>query len=121
MPARFSAGVEEGDVLRAARAWGDGARRVAQYLAQYLAHYFHNVVEEPFRRRGLGDNQAFEAAIREVGLRIGRSGEEMLSWLYRRQARSSARVTAAKPRIKAHSEKSSEIVITPPRCSMKRS
>jgi adenylate cyclase len=69
-------------MLRAARVWGDGARRVAQYLA----HYFHTVVEEPFRRRGLGDNQAFEAAIREVGLRMGRSGEEMLAWLYRRHS-----------------------------------
>jgi adenylate cyclase len=82
MPALFSAGIEEGDVLRAARVWGDGARRVAQYLT----HYFHTVVEEPFRRRGLGDNQAFEAAIREVGLRMGRSGEEMLAWLYRRHS-----------------------------------
>jgi adenylate cyclase len=82
MPALFSAGIEEGDVLRAARVWGEGARRVAQYLT----HYFHMVVEEPFRRRGLGDNQAFEAAIREVGLRIGRSGEEMLAWLYRRHS-----------------------------------
>jgi adenylate cyclase len=82
MPALFSAGVEEGEVLRAARVWGDGARRVAEYLT----HYFHTVVEEPFRQRGLGDNQAFEAAIREVGLRIGRSGEEMLAWLYRRHS-----------------------------------
>ena len=82
MPVLFRAGVDEGDVLRVARVWGEGARRVAEYLT----HYFHTVVEEPFRRRGLGDNQAFEAAIREVGLRMGRSGEEMLAWLYRRHS-----------------------------------
>ena len=82
MPVLIRAGVEEGDLLRVARVWGDGARRVAEYLT----HYFHTVVEEPFRRRGLGDNQAFEAAIREVGLRIGQSGEEMLSWLFRRHS-----------------------------------
>lgn len=82
MPVLFRAGVDEGDVLRVARVWGEGARRVAEYLT----HYFHTVVEEQFRRRGLGDNQAFEAAIREVGLRMGRSGEEMLAWLYRRHS-----------------------------------
>jgi hypothetical protein len=69
-------------VLRAARVWGDSARRVAQYLT----HYFHTAVEEPFRRRGLADNQAYEAAIREVGLRMGRSGEQTLAWLFRRHS-----------------------------------
>jgi adenylate cyclase len=55
-------------------------------VAQYLTHHFHVAVEEPFRRKGLGDNQAFEAAIRDVGLRIGRTGEDLLTWLYRRHA-----------------------------------
>jgi adenylate cyclase len=55
-------------------------------VAQFQAHYFHNTVEEPFRRRGLRDNEAFEAAINEVGLRMGHSTEEMLGWLYRRHA-----------------------------------
>ena len=72
LPVLFGAGVEEGEVLRMARVWGDSARRVAQYLP----HYFHTTVEERFRRRGLRDNQAFEAAIREVGVRAGRSGED---------------------------------------------
>jgi len=67
LPVLFGAGVEEGEVLRMARVWGDSARRVAQYLP----HYFHTSVEERFRRRGLRDNQAFEAAIREVGVRAG--------------------------------------------------
>jgi adenylate cyclase len=62
--------------------WGDGARRVAQFQN----HYFHNTVEERFRRRGLRDNEAFEAAIRDVGLRMGHSGEQMLGWLLRRHA-----------------------------------
>jgi adenylate cyclase len=78
----FGAGVGEGDVLRLARVWGDSARRVAQNMT----HYFHATVEEPFRRRGLGDNEALEAAIAEVGLRVGRSGEDLLGWLFRRHA-----------------------------------
>ena len=82
LPVLFGAGVGEGDVLRAVRVWGDSARRVAQFQT----HYFHNTIEQPFRRAGLRDNEAFEAAIREVGLRMGHSGEQMLSWLFRRHA-----------------------------------
>lgn len=78
----LGADVAEGEVLRMARMWSDAARRVAEYLP----HYFHSRVEEPFRRRGMGDNQAYEAAIREVGLRTGRSGEELLTWLFRRHS-----------------------------------
>jgi adenylate cyclase len=80
LPVLFGAGVDEGEVLRMARVWGDSARRVAQYLP----HYFHTTVEERFRRGGLGDNQAYEAALREVGVRVGRSGEDLLGWLFRR-------------------------------------
>jgi adenylate cyclase len=79
-----SAGVDEEDLLRMARVWGDGTRRIAQYLP----HYFHIAIERRFREAGLGDNQAFEAAIREVGMRIGRSGEDLLGWLFRRHAES---------------------------------
>jgi adenylate cyclase len=82
LPVMLGAGVGEGDVLRAVRVWGDSARRVAQFQQ----HYFHHTIEEPFRRRGLRDNEAFEAAVREVGLRMGHSGEQMLSWLYRRHS-----------------------------------
>ena len=82
LPVLLSAGVDEDDLLRMARVWGDSARRVAQYLP----HYFHSTVEELFRRRGLPDNQAYEAAIREVGVRIGRSGEDLLGWLFRRHS-----------------------------------
>jgi adenylate cyclase len=82
VPVLFGAGVEEGDVLRALRVWGDSARRVAQFQA----HYFHNTIEESFRRRGLRDNEAFEAAIREVAFRMGHSGEQMLDWLFRRHS-----------------------------------
>jgi adenylate cyclase len=80
IPLLRGAGVSEGAVLQLARVFGDGARKIAQYQA----HYFHTTVEEPFRRRGLRDNEAFEAALREVGLRAGRSGENLLSWLFRR-------------------------------------
>ena len=82
MGALFGSDVAEGDLLRMARMWGDAARRVAEFLP----HHFHASVEEAFRRRGLGDNQAFEAAIREVGLRAGRSGEDLLTWLFRRHS-----------------------------------
>src|SRR5918995_1154758 len=82
IPVLFGAGLDEGEVLRAVRVWGDSARRVAQFQE----HYFHNKVEERFRRRGLRDNEAFETAIRDVGLRMGHSGEQMLGWLTRRHA-----------------------------------
>ncbi|HJQ77117.1 MAG TPA: adenylate/guanylate cyclase domain-containing protein [Acidimicrobiia bacterium] len=78
----FAAGLDDDEVIRMARVWGDNARRVAQYLT----HHFHNVVEERFRLQGLGDNQAYEAALWEVGLRIGRSGEDLLGWLFRRHS-----------------------------------
>jgi adenylate cyclase len=81
-PVLFGAGVGEGEVLRAVRVWGESARRVAQFQT----HYFHHTIERSFQARGLRDNEAFEAAIREVGLRMGHSGEDMLSWLFRRHA-----------------------------------
>ncbi|HSJ49947.1 MAG TPA: adenylate cyclase regulatory domain-containing protein [Actinomycetota bacterium] len=80
LPVLLDAGVSVDDVLRTARVWGDAARRVAQFLT----HQFHVAIEEPFRRQGLGDNQAYEAAIKTVGLRMGRSGEDLLTWLFRR-------------------------------------
>jgi adenylate cyclase len=82
LPVLFGSGVGEGDVLRALRIWGDSARRVAQFQT----HYFHNTIEEPFRRRGLRDNEALEAAFNEVGLRMSHGGGEMLAWLFRRHA-----------------------------------
>jgi adenylate cyclase len=82
VPVLFSAGVDEGDILRLARVWGDSARKVAQFQA----HYLHHSIEEPFRRQGLSDNAALEAAIREVSVRAGRSGEDLLGWLYRRHS-----------------------------------
>jgi adenylate cyclase len=78
----LDAGLDEADILRMARVWGGGVRRIAQYLP----HYFHATVEPRFRNRGLGDNEAYEAAIREVGLRVGRSGEDLLAWLFRRHS-----------------------------------
>jgi adenylate cyclase len=82
LPVMFDAGIDEGDILRVLRVWGDAVRRVAQFQS----HHFHHTIEEPFRRRGLRDNEAFEAAIREVGLRMGHLGEQMLGWLFRRHA-----------------------------------
>jgi adenylate cyclase len=82
LPVQLGSGVGEGDVLRMARVWGDSARRVAQFQS----HYLHASIEAPFRARGLRDNEAFEAALREVGVRAGRSGEDLLGWLFRRHA-----------------------------------
>jgi adenylate cyclase len=82
VPVLFGAGVSEGEILRLARVWGDSARRVAQFQS----HYLHHSIEEPFRRRGLRDNAAFEEALKEVGVRSGRSGEDLLGWLYRRHS-----------------------------------
>ena len=82
LPALFGAGVSNGDVLRAVRIWGDSARRVAQFQV----HYLHSTIEEPFRQRGLRDNEALDAALNEVGFRMGHWGEEMLGWLFRRHA-----------------------------------
>jgi adenylate cyclase len=82
VPILMSAGIDEGDILRLARVWGDSARKVAQFMN----HYQHHAIEEPFRRKGLSDNAALEAAIREVGVRSGRSGEDLLGWLYRRHS-----------------------------------
>jgi adenylate cyclase len=82
LPALFAAGLDETDVLRIARVWGDSARRVAQYLP----HYFHTAVEPRFRDQGMRDNEAYEAAIRQVGVRTGRSGENLLGWLFRRHS-----------------------------------
>ena len=78
IPVLFGAGVGEGEILRLARVWGDSARRVAQFQN----HYLHHSIEEPFRRRGLRDNEAFEAALMEVSVRAGRSGEDLLGWLF---------------------------------------
>jgi adenylate cyclase len=78
----FAAGLDERDVLRMARVWGDSTRRAAQYLS----HYFHTIIEARFQSRGLGDNEAYEAALREVGVRVGRSGEDLLGWLFRRHS-----------------------------------
>lgn len=82
IPVLFGAGVSEGEVLRMARVWGDSARKVSQFQT----HYLHHSIEEPFRRRGLRDNEAFEAALREVAVRAGRSGEDLLGWLFRRHS-----------------------------------
>jgi adenylate cyclase len=82
IPVMLRAGISEGDVLRAMRVMGDSARRVAQFQV----HFAHNTIEAPFRDRGLRDNEALEAAIREVGMRLRQNVDEMLSWLLRRHS-----------------------------------
>jgi adenylate cyclase len=84
LPLLLGAGISEPSVVQFARVFGDTVRKVAQFQV----HFFHATIEEPFRQRGLRDNEAFEAALREVGLRAGRSGEHLLTWLFRKHAES---------------------------------
>lgn len=80
LPTLFAAGLGEGEVLRAARVWGDGVRRVAQHQV----HAFHEIIEEPFRRQGLSDDQALGAALSQVGVRLIPYVNRLVGWLYRR-------------------------------------
>jgi adenylate cyclase len=76
----FEAGLGEAEVLRAARVWSEGVRRVAQHQV----HSFHELIEEPFRRRGLSDDQALSAALSEVGVRLIPYANQVVGWLYSR-------------------------------------
>lgn len=80
LPILFSAGLDEGQVLRAARVWGEGPRRVAQHQV----YSFHELIEEPFRRQGLSDDQALDAALTQVGVRLIPYCQQLVGWVYRR-------------------------------------
>ncbi|MGH3084335.1 MAG: adenylate/guanylate cyclase domain-containing protein, partial [Gaiellaceae bacterium] len=80
LPILFSAGLDEGEVLRAARVWGEGPRRVAQHQV----YSFHELIEEPFRRRGLSDDQALDAALSQFGARLIPYCQQLVGWVYRR-------------------------------------
>jgi adenylate cyclase len=86
LPILFTAGLGEGEVLRAARVWGEGVRRVAQHQV----HSFHELVEEPFRRQGLSDDQALDAALTQVGVRLIPYVHRLVGWLYARHFESHA-------------------------------
>ena len=76
----MASGLSEAEVLRAARVWGEGMRRVAQHQV----HSFHELIEEPFRRQGLSDDQALGAALSRVGVRLIPYVTQLVGWLYRR-------------------------------------
>jgi adenylate cyclase len=80
LPLLFDAGLGEGEILRAARVWGDGVRRVAQHQV----HSFHELIEEPYRRQGLPDDQVLAAALSEVGVHVIPYTHKLVSWLHRR-------------------------------------
>jgi adenylate cyclase len=80
LPLLFTAGLDEAEVLRAARVWGESLRRVAQHQV----HAFHELIEEPFRRQGLSDDQALGAAVSQVGVRLIPYVGRLVGWLYRR-------------------------------------
>jgi class 3 adenylate cyclase len=80
LPILFDAGLGETEVLRAARVWGEGPRRVAEHQV----HSFHELIEEPFRRQGLSDDQALDNALTRIGVRLIPFCERLVGWLYRR-------------------------------------
>jgi adenylate cyclase len=80
LPFLLEVGLGEAEVLRAARVWGDGPRRVAQHQV----YSFHDLLEEPFRKKGLSDDQALDAALTQVGVRMIPFCERLVGWLYRR-------------------------------------
>jgi adenylate cyclase len=80
LPLLVEAGLGEAEMLRAARVWGDGVRRVAQHQV----HSFHELIEEPFRQRGLSDDEALNAALTQIGARVIPYSQRMVVWLYRR-------------------------------------
>jgi adenylate cyclase len=80
LPLLFEAGLTEGEVLRAARVWGEGPRRVAQHQV----HSFHELIEEPFRRQGLSNDQALDAALTQIGVRLIPYCAALVGWVYKR-------------------------------------
>ena len=80
LPLLFTSGLGEGEVLRAARVWGEGPRRVAQHQV----YSFHELIEEPFRRQGLSDDQALDAALSQVGVQLIPFCQRLVGWLYQR-------------------------------------
>jgi adenylate cyclase len=86
LPILFEAGLREGEVLRAARVWGEAPRRVAQHQVRS----FHELIEEPFRRQGLSEDQALDAALTQIGVRLIPFCEQLVGWLYRRHFETNA-------------------------------
>jgi adenylate cyclase len=80
LPLLFEAGLGEAEVLRAARVWSEGVRRVAEHQV----HSFHELIEEPFRQEGLSDGEALEAAFSRIGVRVIPYSQRVVSWLYKR-------------------------------------
>jgi adenylate cyclase len=80
IPILFSSGLDESEVLRAARVWAEGPRRVAEHQIRS----FHELIEEQYRERGLTDAEVLDRALTEVGVRIIPYCWELVAWLYRR-------------------------------------
>ena len=80
LPILFEAGLAEGEVLRAARVWSEGVRRVAQHQV----HSFHELIEEPFRKKGLSDAEVLDAALTQVGVHLIPYVHKLVGWLYSR-------------------------------------
>jgi adenylate cyclase len=80
IPMLLAAGLGEAEVLRAARLWSEGPRRVAEHQVRS----FHELLEEPYRRQGLSDSEVLDRALTEVGVRIIPFCAKLVGWLYKR-------------------------------------
>jgi class 3 adenylate cyclase len=80
LPILFAAGLSEAEILRAARVWGEGPRRVAEHQVRA----FHERLEEPYRRQGLSDDQVLGRALSEVGVQVTLFCRRLNGWIYGR-------------------------------------
>jgi adenylate cyclase len=80
LPILFAAGLGEAEILRVARVWGEGPRRVAEHQVRA----FHERFEEPYRRQGLPDDQVLGRALSEVGVQVTQFCRRLNDWIYGR-------------------------------------
>src|SRR4029450_10593839 len=66
LPILFAAGLGEAEILRVARVWGEGPRRVAEHQVRA----FHERFEEPYREQGLSNDQVLGRALSGVGVQV---------------------------------------------------
>ena len=59
-------------------------------MAQHQVHSFHELIEEPFRRQGLSDAEALDAALSQVGVHLIPYVHRLVGWLYARHFESHA-------------------------------
>ena len=80
LPILFAAGLGEAEILRIARVWGEGPRRVAEHQVRA----FHERFEEPYRQQGLSDDQVLGRALSGVGVQVTEFCRRLNDWIYGR-------------------------------------